>query len=108
MPRKRKAIPKSAPPIVDDDGYEPPVITLDWPSKALPSARLGRPPVHDWESIVVEMCWHLSGKGPWGKLKQYEFLPEMQQWCLQNLGTAPSIDELMMRCRLARKRFPRR
>jgi hypothetical protein len=68
----------------------------------------GRPTVYQWDRIMVEMCWHLSGKGPWGKLKRDEFIANMQAWCKQELKAAPSADELRRRIGLVRQRFSRR
>jgi hypothetical protein len=68
--------------------------------------QLGRPAVHDWFRIAVEMCWHLSGEGPWGKRE--EFISNMLAWCKQELHVAPSDDELRRRIGTVRQRFPRR
>jgi hypothetical protein len=81
---------------------------LDHPeAEAVLSAQRGRPVMYDWFRIAVEMCWHLSGKGPWGKLKRDEFIAKMQTWCQQELDVKPSADELKRRIGVVRKRFPR-
>ena len=74
---------------------------------SLPVAQRGRPRVHDWPRIVVEVCWHLSGKGPWGELKRDDFLPKVQQWSKHELRTTPSLGDLKRVYAAARKRFVR-
>jgi hypothetical protein len=71
-----------------------------------PSAQVGRPP-YDWFRIAVEVCWHFSGQGNWAKLRNDKFIAKMQEWCKQELGEAPSADEIRRRLGIARKRFPR-
>jgi hypothetical protein len=100
----RGALPKAIAKAITE-ANKPATIEASPPAE-LPAQR-GRPLVYDWTRIVVEICWHLSGKGPWGKLKQEDFIANMQTWCKQECGTVPSADELRQRIRTARKRFPR-
>ena len=110
-PRKRgpsireQIRPELANAEIDDGEYGP---DAKPEGAAEPSALLGRPAVHDWFRIAVEMCWQLSSEGEWRKLKRDDFLKNMQAWCKDELGVKPSEDELKRRIGLVRKRFPRR
>jgi hypothetical protein len=73
-----------------------------------PEPQRGRPPVHEWFRIAIEMCWQLSERGQWRKLKNADVIAKMQAWCKAEFNTAPSADELRRRIGLVRKRFPRR
>jgi hypothetical protein len=95
-----------------DDDYAPAKIIIggrdleDLLSSAKPSARRGRRPLPDTDRIIIEMCWHLSGQGEWGKLQRDSgFIPKMRAWCTQESITVPSDGWFKSRYSSIRKRF---
>jgi|SRR5262245_35586637 len=68
-------------------------------------AELGRRPLPDSDQIIIEMCWHFSGKGSWGKLDRAPFIKKMQGWCAQGSLRVPSESWLRSRYSAVRKRF---